>query len=158
MELILAYHRQEDIRNLFQEYTAFISRQNREVGATLAAQHYDRELAGLEEKYGLPSGRLYLALSKGRPAGCGALTRNDDLHCEIKRLYVRPGFRGQHIGRRLAEQLISDARQIGYRFMRLDTFPFMRSAVSLYESLGFRYIPRYNDNPAESAVFMELTL
>lgn len=158
MELVLACHRQQDIQHLFQEYTAVISRQDAEVGACLVAQHYEEELSCLEKKYGEPYGRLYLALDHGLPVGCGGLARNDAQFCEMTRLYVKPEYRGQHIGRCLAQRLIADARQIGYLHIRLDTFPFMRSAIRLYESLGFRYIDRYNDNPASTAVFMQLDL
>ncbi len=76
----------------------------------------------------------------------------------MKRLYVRPGNRGRHIGGALVERLIADARDIGYRHMRLDTFPFMESAIRLYRRYGFYDIPRYNDNPAPTALFMQLDL
>ena len=71
---------------------------------------------------------------------------------------MREKFRGMQIGRRLAEKIIREAREAGYRYMRLDTFLFMKSAIRLYEKLGFYYIGRYNDNPAAGAVFMELDL
>ncbi|MEO6051194.1 MAG: GNAT family N-acetyltransferase, partial [Pyrinomonadaceae bacterium] len=94
-----------------------------------------------------------------RLAGCIALRRLEENGCEMKRLFVRDGFRGQQIGVRLIEHLIADAREIGYSKMRLDTFPpKMGKAVSLYESHGFREIPPYYDNPHSDVLFMELSL
>ena len=158
MEIVAAYDRQEEILRLFKEYTDMISNKGEEVRACLASQHYEEEIRDLQAKYGPPRGRLYLALAEGEAAGCAALAETDREYCEIKRVYVRSKFRGEGIGRALTEKIISEARAAGYRYMRLDTFPFMESAIRLYESLGFRYIERYNDNPAPGAVFMEFTL
>lgn len=82
----------------------------------------------------------------------------DDEYCEMKRLYVRPGNRGKHIGKKLVEQIISDAKDIGYKHIRLDTFPFMDSAIKMYKNYGFYEIEKYNDNPAPTAVFMQLDI
>ncbi len=158
MEIVPAYERQKEILELFKEYTDLISSQGEEVKACLASQHYEEEIRDLQAKYGPPAGRLYLALAEGEAAGCAALTGNGEDYCEIKRVYVREKFRGMQIGRRLAEKIIREAREAGYRYMRLDTFLFMKSAIRLYEKLGFYYIGRYNDNPAAGAVFMELDL
>lgn len=158
MELVLAYNRQKDILNLFTEYTNSILQQGEDVKQCLDSQHLDEEMKDLREKYGLPHGRLYLALVDGQAAGCVALTRINDDCCELKRLYVRPQFRGCRLSKIIIEQVINDARSIGYKHMRLDTFPFMTAAVNLYESFGFHYIEKYNDNPAKSALFMQLVL
>ena len=112
----------------------------------------------IEKKYSLPYGRLYLAADEEKIAGCVGLAKNNEIYCEIKRLYVRPEFRGRQISRRLIEKVINDARDIGYKYIRLDTFPFMQEAISLYKKYGFYYIERYNNNPAETAVFMQLDL
>ena len=158
MELVLAYDRLYEVRQLFKEYTDMIISQNDEVREVLESQHFEDELADLDRKYGFPSGRLYIAVDNDSVTGCAGLTRNDDLYCELKRLYIRPEYRGQHISRLFMDQIIADAKDIGYKHMRLDTFPFMKTAVNLYKRYGFYYIEKYNDNPAHDAVFMQLDL
>jgi ribosomal protein S18 acetylase RimI-like enzyme len=77
----------------------------------------------------------------------------------MKRLYLRPQFRGQGRGRMLAERVIAEAREIGYRRMRLDTVePMMQAAVAMYRRLGFYEIPPYRQNPIAGALYMELAL
>lgn len=154
----LAYHRQETIRALFQEYTQMLVALDPTFAKYLILQNYDAELEHLEGKYGLPDGRLYLAQADGRAAGCIALRKLDDQRCEMKRLYVRPEFRGMGLGKTLALQIISDARQIGYRTMLLDTLPCLTNAVRLYHSLGFRDTECYNNSPVNDTIFMELPL
>jgi len=156
--LLPAYDKTEEIRQLFGEYTAEIIRQDPVVAETLVSQGYEQELADLRGKYGPPDGRLYLAEEDGQAAGCGALHRLEGDLCEIKRIYVRPQYRGHGLGKLLTEKIIEDAKQIGYRGMRLDTFPFMDKAVRMYQEYGFYTIERYNDNPADNAIFMQLDL
>lgn len=140
------------VRELFREYEAWL-------GLDLCFQGFEEELASLPGKYAEPDGRLYLARVDGKPTGCAALRRLDNETCEIKRLYLRPSARGLGLGKRLVERLIDDARLIGYRRIRLDTFPpKMAKAVGLYESHGFRAIPPYYDNPHAETLFMELNL
>ncbi len=158
VEILPAYDHKPEILELVKEYTDSILTMSPDVAGTLSSQHLDQELADMEKKYGLPKGRMYIAFVNNIPVGCCALTGTDNEYCEIKRLYVRPQFRGLHLGTQLAGQIIKDAKAIGYRYMRLDTFPFMESAIRMYEQMGFTFIERYNDNPAESAVFMELAL
>jgi GNAT superfamily N-acetyltransferase len=143
---------------LIREYTDMINKQEASVATTLSNQHLEEELADVEKKYGYPGGRMYLLLADQAAAGCAALTGNDDDYCEMKRLYVRPVYRGHGFSRHLCERIIEDARTIGYKYMRLDTFPFMENAIHLYENLGFEYIEKYNDNPTEDAIFMQLIL
>ena len=129
------------------------------LGFSLCFQSFDQELAGLPGDYAPPSGRLLLAEFDGRPAGCVALHKLEDGVCEMKRLYVRPEFRGHGIGRKLAQAVIEEARLIGYRAMRLDTIAdSMREAVAMYRTLGFREIAPYRANPIASATYMELDL
>ena len=139
------------VRELFTEYA-------NSIGIDLCFQSFDRELAELPGRYAPSEGRLFLALAGDAPAGCVALRKLDAGVCEMKRLYVRPAFRGRGLGRQLATQALSAARAIGYARMRLDTLSSMTPAITLYESLGFRRIPAYYDNPSGCAVFMELPL
>ena len=141
-----------EARTLFREYEAWL-------GMSLCFQDFEKEVAELPGKYAPPSGRLYLAYVDGELAGCIAMRSLDDGICEMKRLFVRDGFRGARVGVQLIERLIEDARAEGYERMRLDTFPpKMGKAVSLYESRGFRPIPPYYKNPHEGVLFMELAL
>jgi ribosomal protein S18 acetylase RimI-like enzyme len=101
---------------------------------------------------------LLLALDGAQIAGCVALRRIDGETCEMKRLYVRPAFRGKGVGRELATTIIEQARSIGYVRMCLDTLSSMKEAIALYQSLGFRPINPYRHNPIEGAIYMELGL
>ena len=100
-----------------------------------------------------------LALYEGELAGCVALHKLDGEICEMKRLYLRSKFRGKGLGRVLAENIISEARQIGYKRMRLDTVePVMKDAVAMYRRLGFKEIAPYRPNPMPGTLYMELEL
>lgn len=158
VEIVTAYDRPNEMMALIREYTEGILLHGDEVKDCLAAQDLEAELADMTRKYGLPYGRMYLALVGGEAAGSIALAKNDNNCCELKRLYVRPEYRGLHIGRLLMDKVIDDAEEIGYKHMRLDTFPFMEAAIGLYEKRGFYYIGKYNGNPAKSAIFMQLDL
>lgn len=142
----------EVLRGLFREYEAWL-------GLSLCFQGFEEELASLPGKYAPPEGRLYLASVGEEPAGCIALRSLGDGICKMKRLYLRENARGLGLGRRLIERVIADAREIGYRKMRLDTYPpKMGKAVSLYEAHGFYSIDAYYDNPHGDTLFMELDL
>jgi ribosomal protein S18 acetylase RimI-like enzyme len=138
-------------RRLFVEYAESL-------GFGLCFQDFERELAGLPGDYAAPSGGLLLAVSDNHIAGCVALRSLEGKVCEMKRLYVRPRYRGHHIGRELAVRIIKMAKKIDYSYMRLDTVPVMGEAIALYRSLGFHEIPPYRHNPVPGALFMELKL
>jgi ribosomal protein S18 acetylase RimI-like enzyme len=141
----------EAVRAILREYAESLNFE-------LCFQSFEEELAGLPGRYAPPTGRLLLATTGDAIAGVVALRDLGDRACEMKRLYVRPAFRGDGLGRRLAESLIEEARAMGYRWMRLDTVPQMAAAQRLYERLGFRDIPAYTTNPVAGARFMELSL
>jgi GNAT superfamily N-acetyltransferase len=145
----------EDIshaRTLFEEYEASL-------GISLCFQNFDQELKGLPGKYAPPDGLLLLATENNELAGCIALRKLSPGICEMKRLFVRPGFRSHGLGRVLVETIIEEARKLGYTHMRLDTLPgLMDKAIALYRSFGFVDIAPYCENPVEGAKFMELDL
>jgi len=141
------------VRELMLEYAAWLEFE-------LCFQGFEEELRTLPGKYALPQGRLLLALWDGEAAGIGALRPlAEEGVCEMKRLYVRPQFRGHSIGLALAQRLIQDAAEIGYQRMRLDTVPGkMDSAIAMYRRLGFRPIKPYYGTPISKTLFMELEL
>ncbi|HET6854279.1 MAG TPA: GNAT family N-acetyltransferase [Pyrinomonadaceae bacterium] len=146
---------QEDIehaRSLFQEYAAGL-------GISLCFQNFDRELASLPGDYEPPDGRLLLATEDDQLAGCIALRKLGDGVCEMKRLFIRPAYRGKGLGRVLVAAIIDEARQLGYTHMRLDTIPGrMDQAIALYRSIGFVEIAPYYESPIEDAKYMQLEL
>ena len=158
LELIPAYGHQEEIVTLFTEYTDMLMAQDEIVRQYLILQHYEKELERPESKYGMPEGRLYLAYWDGRLAGCIGLRKLDEERGELKRLYVRPDFRGHQIGEQLIRQILADAHEIGYRHVLLDTLPFLHSAIRLYRKIGFYEIGCYNESPAETTLFMQYDL
>jgi ribosomal protein S18 acetylase RimI-like enzyme len=135
------------VRELFLEYAA-------ETALDLEFQGFGEEVRTLPGHYD----PILIATWSGATAGCVALRSIDRATCEMKRLYVRSAFRGKQIGRALAEQIIEAAKSRRFRAMRLDTLPTMRSAIAMYESLGFRDIPPYRFNPVEGTRYLELDL
>jgi GNAT superfamily N-acetyltransferase len=134
----------ESVRALFQEYWASF-------GFTPCFQNFDAELAGLPGKYAPPYGRLLLATVSGQPAGCIALRRFDQTRGEVKRLYVRPQFRGSGLGEALMNALAAEARAIGYAELIADTIPkVMATALAMYERLGFEHTGPYSNETPEA--------
>ena len=147
-------HSQEELRQvklLFSEYASSLD-------FDLSFQNFDNELANLPGEYSLPSGAILLAYYEGSAAGCVAMRRLAEDVCEMKRLYVRPAFRGKKIGKALSVAIIDEARKRGYSRMRLDTVPSMKEAIQLYRSLGFKETYPYRYNPRAGAMFLELIL
>jgi putative acetyltransferase len=125
---------------------------------SLCFQDFAGELARLPGDYAPPAGRLLLALRDGKPAGCAALRPLFHRDAEMKRLFVRPAYRGMGLGRQLALAVIDAARGMGYHTLKLDTLPAMKAAQRMYESLGFRDTAPYNDNPVGGTRFLSLPL
>ena len=141
-----------EVRQLFIEYAGSL-------GFSLCFQGFDQELAELPGKYAPPSGRLFLAECDGKIAGCIALKKLGEVECEMKRLYVRPEFRGRHVGTALVDRLLAEARSMRYRAMYLDTIATrMQKAVAIYRSIGFVECPPYYHNPQPDALYMRLDL
>ena len=141
-------------RTLFLEYAESL-------GFSLAYQGFDRELQELATRYAPPTGALLLARVGDETAGVVALRRMTPEIGEMKRLYVRPAFRGRRpsIGRTLADAIVESARTLGYRRVRLDTVASrMASAMRLYDAMGFVRIAPYYDSPIADTVFLELSL
>jgi len=148
----------QQIKDLFREYYEFLAHDH---GLDISYQGIEDELATMPGKFTAPKGRLIMAFKLEQPIGCAALRPIDEQACELKRMYVLPQFRGQGVGKSLAKYLIQEARKIGYKIIRLDTGNFLTTAITLYEGLGFKQIPPYNDVPEDIrqiAIFMELAL
>ena len=146
-----AYERLDIIRTLFREYA-------NSLGVDLQFQDFENELNRLPDKYALDDGRLYIAYVNDEVAGCIGLRRFDANRCELKRLYIRPAFRHLGLGVLLSQKVITDARQIGYDKILLDTLSSMTPAMNLYKKLGFQEISAYYHNPIEEAVYFSLDL
>jgi len=140
-----------EARTLFEEYA-------KALGIDLGFQGFAEELATLPGAYAPPRGRLLVARVNGMAVGCVAVRPLEPGICEMKRLYLRPGYRGSGIGRGLVEAVVREARVAGYRSMRLDTLETMARARSLYRTLGFRPTAPYRHNPLPGAEFLELDL
>lgn len=138
-------------RILFREY-------ERELGVDLCFQKFDDELREIESQYGPPGGRLLLEASDGQWVGCVGVRAIDETVCELKRMYVQPAHRGGGRGRRMLDDAISAAAELGYREMRLDTLDTLAPAIHLYRTRGFVETAPYYDNPLCGARYFALTL
>jgi putative acetyltransferase len=146
------------VGQLFRQYYAWLAQ---EYGIDMSYQGVEAELAGLPGSYAPPAGRLLVLYEQEQPAGCGAFRPIDQEICELKRMYVKPEFRGKGFGRAIALRLLEEARQCGYQVARLDTGVFMKEAQGMYLSLGFQVMEAYYQPPEEImklTVFMERRL
>ena len=151
--LIYGYDRPKEVEELFTEYTNMLVRLDPLFQESLDEQNYSEELEHLEDKYGLPQGRLYLLIDGETPAASIALHKIDEKTCELKRLYVKPEYRRKGIAEKLLDRIIEEARETGYSYMVLDTMPALKEAIRLYEKKGFYRIEKYNNNPFEKMLF-----
>lgn len=158
LKIVLGYDREEEVIELFAEYTKLLMDTMPIFGEYLKLQNYSSEEKHPGTKYAEPMGRLYLAYWDGQLAGCAALRQIDGQRAELKRMYVRPEFRGKHISRALVNKIIGDAREIGYACILLDTEPCLDTAIRLYLSAGFKFTERYNDSPFDTTLFMKYML
>lgn len=141
-----------EIQALILEYTNSLHRD-------LTFQNLEEELEHLEYKYENPGGKLLAALSEKRfVVGCVAYHRLSDHCCEMKRLYVKPEYRGYQIGRKLVEKALYEAQKAGYKEMVLDTIEPLQTAISLYRKLGFTEIEAYYHNPMPDVMYMRKNL
>jgi ribosomal protein S18 acetylase RimI-like enzyme len=138
-------------RELFEEYA-------RAIDVDLCFQNFAAELDRLTVMYAPPAGALLLARAGSEVAGCVGLRKLRDDICEMKRLYVRPPFRGKHLGRRMAEEIARRAGELGYRTLVLDTLGTMAAAQALYESMGFTPATSYYVNPLPNVKYFSLDL
>lgn len=141
----------EHIRVLFVEYQEWLE-------VDLCFQGFDKEISTLPGAYGPPGGRLLLARDGDAIAGGVGFRPLSPGACEMKRLYVRPPWRGRGLGRRLAQAVIDDAAAAGYGRMCLDTLPRLAAAIGLYRSLGFVDTQAYYENPLDGVTYMALSL
>ncbi len=141
----------EQIRNLFREYAASLE-------FDLEFQDFAEELQTLPGSYARPEGELFLCEEDGVSIGCAALRRIDPDICELKRMYLKPEWRGKGLGKVIAFEVIKHAQELGYKKIRLDTIATMKEAIALYEKIGFKEIAPYRYNPIKGAKFMELII
>lgn len=158
IELVEAYTHKDEVKALFNEYTQMLIDGDNSFKDYLELQKYDHELEDLEDKYGLPYGRLYLVFYDGDLAGCIGLRKLDNENCEMKRLYVKPQFRGKKIASFLVKHIIEEARKIGYKHILLDTLPFLETAINMYKNYGFYEIESYNNSPMDNLIYLKYDL
>jgi putative acetyltransferase len=139
------------IRRLFADYQS-------ELNEDLCFQSFEDELRDPLKKYGPPKGALFLAYWNNEVAGCVALHDMGNAVCEMKRLYVKPPFRKNQVGRALAVLILDTAREKGFQTMKLDTLQKLQPAIKLYEQLGFHETTAYYENPINGVVYMEKEL
>lgn len=147
----LAFDALDDVRALFEEYARMLD-------IMVYFETFDEELSTLPGEYAPPKGCLLVARCEGEAIGCVAVKPLTRGRCELKRLYVKSAFRGMHIGRRLAERAIQEAKQIGYKQMLLDTLDMLQDSIALFHKLGFAETISFNGPPKPGLVYMSLDL
>ena len=158
IKIVEAYTYKNEVKELFAEYTEMLIQGDNNFKNYLDIQNYDHEIENLEEKYGKPYGRLYLVFYDDILAGCIGLRKIDNDNCELKRLYVKPQFRGKKIASFLVKHIMSEAKEIGYKHILLDTLPFLETAISMYKKYGFYEIESYNNSPMGNLIYLKYDL
>ena len=158
IEIVSGYDRTDDVVPMLEEYTQLLLDGDPLFKEYLDLQRFDDEIEDISVKYGEPRGRFLVAYIDGEAAGCVALRELDEENCEMKRLYVRPKFRGVRLGSLLVDRIIDEARAIGYDAILLDTLPFLKTAIKMYERRGFYFIDSYNNSPMDTSIFMKMDL
>lgn len=158
IRLVPAMERREELIPLYEEYAELLLETDPVFIDSLAQQNYSEEIERLEEKYSPPEGSIYLVYVGEALAGCVGMKRSDPSHAELKRLYVRPAFRGHHLGEKLVRRIMEDAAEAGYQWLRLDTLPGLKTALALYRRMGFYEVEPYYDCLVPNTVFMEIRL
>lgn len=142
----------EQARALFKAYA-------RELEIDLSFQNFSQEIDDIEIQYARPAGCLYLAYKTSeKPIGCFGIRQWDKSTCELKRMYLKKQYRRLGIGELLLNKAIEAGYELGYKKIRLDTLPSMKSAIKLYERFGFKEIAPYRYNPIEGAKYFEKVL
>lgn len=140
-----------DAASLFEEYANSLN-------ISLAFQNFQAELNIIQTMYGSPTGCLFLVYAGDLAIACAAYRKIGDGICELKRMYIKPNYRGQKIGKQLLDLLCVRAKLNGYHCMRLDTLDTMIPAIKLYNDNGFYPIEAYYHNPNQGVVYMEKKL
>lgn len=140
-----------EAKRLLQEYADWLN-------YDFCYRNIGKEIDEFPGEYGPPGGKFFLAYVGDKVAASVAVRRWEGNVCEMKRLFVRPEFRGKGIGKKLAKLIIDEAGKMGYRSMRLDTLPNMTEAIELYKSLGFQEVDKYRESPTDDAFYFELKL
>lgn len=141
----------KDAEYLFHLYAASL-------GIDLKFQNFQKEIQTMQVRYNLPTGAIILAYSGNEVIACVGIRKFRDEVVELKRMFVKESFRHRKLGRKMLEKALETARKLGYKFVRLDTLPSMRSARFLYKDFGFYEIPPYRFNPIKGALFLEKKL
>ena len=151
LEIIDGTNHIDEVKRLVIEYTEFL-------GRDLSFQHVDDELSDLSAKYTPPEGRLLCAAIDGKIIGCVAYHKHDGTRCEMKRLFVREGWREHHAGSKLVAAIINSARTDGFQEMLLDTITPLQNAIRLYKKFGFVECEPYYHNPFADVIYMRKIL
>jgi putative acetyltransferase len=141
----------EQVKEIFKEYQVYLN-------IDLCFQRFDNELATLNEIYKPPKGAIILAKLNDQIAGCIALKPIEDNNCEMKRLYVKPMYRGHNIGKKLVELIIEYAKNNKYTLMKLDTVDKLVEAIDIYQKMGFKKTEPYVYNPLSDVLYFEKDL